>query len=302
MDASIIIPTLNGGAEFIECTKSILGQEFPGSFEVILIDSESSDGCLEQAVELLQKKKVDHRLIPILRKNFQHGSTRNEAAKHARGKYLVYLTQDSIPHQPDWLAQLLNPYSLDPEIVGTFGRHVAHRGHPTLLGRNLDYHFNYMNSQPLRHMGDPQVYEDHEQVRQFLHFFSNNNSSMRKAQWDICPFPDVDFGEDQTWAKIAIESGKKIYYCHNSVVRHSHCYGIRESRNRAVVEMQYYYQYFGYDISQKPKNFLKFVACAIYNDVLWMCKERQLNWPNLYSAVCSHLGGALGRSFYPKKP
>ena len=171
-----------------------------------------------------------------------------------------------------------------------------------LLGRNLDYHFNYMNSKPLRYINDVQAYKDNEQVRQFLHFFSNNNSSMRRSQWEICPFPDVDFGEDQTWAKMVLELGKKIYYSHDSVVHHSHCYGIRESRNRAIIEMRFYYQYFGYDISQKPTNFLKFVACAIYNDVLWMCREHQLNWPNLYSAVCSHVGGAWGRSFFSISP
>ena len=67
--ASIVIPTLNGGAEFKKCLEMIYKQNTRYTFEVIVIDSGSRDG----SVEVAQKFPV--RLYQINKKNFNQGLT-----------------------------------------------------------------------------------------------------------------------------------------------------------------------------------------------------------------------------------
>ena len=300
MDASIIIPSLDGGCRFIECANAIAQQQYPGEFEVVIIDSGSQDGSIGQVTSIFRDSSIPCKLLQIPKSTFKHGPTRNDAAEQSSGQYLAFLTQDAVPHDPRWLAHLLDPYQSggDPGIVGTFGRHLAHQGHPSLLARNMDNHFNHMQTQPLRFIENRGTYNQNEQVRQFLHFFSNNNSSMLRSEWELHPFPDVDFGEDQTWAKEAIEAGKRIYYCHDAAVHHSHLYSIVANCKRAVVEMRYYYKYFGYDISQKPSRYIHYIVSAIHNDIRWMIREKAFNWANLSATFHSHVGGGFGRSFF----
>ena len=56
--ASVIIPTLNGGAEFRACLEAVHRQQLDRPFEVLCIDSGSTDDtlrlCRERGVRLLQ--------------------------------------------------------------------------------------------------------------------------------------------------------------------------------------------------------------------------------------------------------
>jgi rhamnosyltransferase len=100
IDASIILLTLNAGEKFRKVLKAVFNQTY-NNFEVIIIDSSSIDNTLEYAKRYLIK------IFKIPRSDFGHGKTRNLGAKLARGRYLVYLTQDVIPANNNWLANLL---------------------------------------------------------------------------------------------------------------------------------------------------------------------------------------------------
>ena len=59
-DVSIVIPTYNGGDLFQQCLEGLVKQDFPGKFEIVVIDSGSSDSTVELAekVPLLSFYKV----------------------------------------------------------------------------------------------------------------------------------------------------------------------------------------------------------------------------------------------------
>ena len=59
----------------------------------------------------------------------------------------------------------------------------------------------------------------------FFNFFANVSSVIRHDIWRQVPLPEVEFGEDQRWAKRVLEAGYKTAYCADSVVYHSHSYG-----------------------------------------------------------------------------
>ncbi len=67
---SVIIPVYNGGEYFRRCIQSLARQDAePGSFEVIVLDNQSTDGCLEALLELPERisRRVvgSSRLLPI---------------------------------------------------------------------------------------------------------------------------------------------------------------------------------------------------------------------------------------------
>lgn len=75
---------------------------------------------------------------------------------------------------------------------------------------------------------------------------------MRKSVWETIPYPDVEFAEDQLWARAVIEAGYKKAYCADAVVIHSHDYRLREQFSRAFDESRNFRKYFGYLLSPTP--------------------------------------------------
>jgi rhamnosyltransferase len=95
IDVSIILLTLNAGEKFSKVLKAVFNQTY-NNFEVIIIDSSSIDNTLEDA------KSYPIKIFKVPRSDFGHGKTRNLGAKLARGRYLVYLSQDEIPADNNW--------------------------------------------------------------------------------------------------------------------------------------------------------------------------------------------------------
>lgn len=84
VDVSIILLTYNGIRYIDEVLRAIYRQQTSFPFEVIAIDSGSSDGT----VDVLMSYPV--RFYPIDKKQFGHGKTRNYGAELSRGQYLVF--------------------------------------------------------------------------------------------------------------------------------------------------------------------------------------------------------------------
>ena len=96
MDVSIIIPSYKGGDDFIEVLQRIFNQNTKFVYEVIVIDSGSSKD------ELLQLLNFPIILKQIPNKDFNHGGTRDFGASLAKGKYLIYMNQDTLPADNSW--------------------------------------------------------------------------------------------------------------------------------------------------------------------------------------------------------
>jgi len=297
MKASIVIPTYNGGELLIGCIKSIFAQKFNETFEIVIIDSESNDGSLKIVCNLLKTQLLKYQIIPIKQKDFKHGKSRNLAIQHCLGEIIILLTQDAIPSNNTWLSNLVSCFEADPKIVGVFGRHKAHVNHSKIIHRDIDNHFWIMSQTPIRMIEDLNEYHRNEAIRQKLHFFSNNNSAIRKAIWNDIPFPDVAYGEDQTWAKTIIEKGYKIQYCPESIVYHSHDYGFRETFKRTLTEVVYFQNHFNYNLSKSPVSFLLELVLAISNDFRWLSQNRCFSLLDFSKSIISNLSSNLARLY-----
>ncbi|WP_457587917.1 glycosyltransferase family 2 protein [Ensifer canadensis] len=246
---AVVIPTKNAMPSIPKVIKKVLDQQTPWSFEVIAIDSGSRDGTKEYLRGL-----QGVRLIEIPSHEFGHGKTRNLGVDAADADLVAFLTHDAEPADEHWLANLVAASEKDSRIAGVFGRHVAYAEASPFTKMDLEQHFQgFLNHPPVvhRHL-DTLRYEVDEGWRQLLHFYSDNNSLMRKSIWKSIPYPDVEFAEDQLWARNIIEAGYWKAYAHDAIVFHSHEYSFTEQLRRAFDESRNFKKYFGYKLSPRP--------------------------------------------------
>lgn len=246
MKASVIIPALDGGRPLARCVEACLGQIAPWPFEVLVIDSGSADGGPEW---IASRAAADPRLRlhRIPKSEYGHGHTRNLGASLTTGDFICYLTQDALPADSLWLRTLVETLEAHPRAAGAFGRHRAHPHHPLPVARAIDDLFASYGATPsLLSVESPSRYANDIRYRSHLHFFSDNNSCLRRSAWSRHPFPEVDFGEDQLWADCILRSGESTLYIPDAVVFHSHDYSAREAFLRARQESFFFQRYFGY--------------------------------------------------------
>jgi GT2 family glycosyltransferase len=98
---SVIVATWNAARVLGACLDSVLAQEVPGGFEVIVVDNASTDGT----AALL--RNYDGRVRVITNDhNAAYAGGNNLAAREARGEVLFFLNSDTELCTPDVLEQL----------------------------------------------------------------------------------------------------------------------------------------------------------------------------------------------------
>lgn len=271
MKASVIIPTKNAGVLFKDVLHAVMSQSTPWPYEVLVIDSGSIDGTV-QYCESYPGIKL-HCISPH---EFGHGRTRNLGVSLTTGQFVVFLTQDALPADEHWLAEIVKAADQSEKVAGAFGRQKAYSQSSLFIARDLDVHFDgfLMTPHPVRLL-DKERYRKEQGYRQFLHFFSNSNSCLRRNVWEKIPFPDIDFAEDQMWASKIIEAGYFKAYADKAVVYHSHDFGFWEQGRRSFDESYALYRIFGYTLGPS----LLYVSAQAFrttvSDVKYAIQTRQ---------------------------
>lgn len=231
LSISVVIPTKNGGPLFGRVLESVLHQRVPGDLEVLVVDSGSTDETLD-----IVRRHPQVRLIQIPPQEFGHGKTRNFAVSETSGEFIAMITQDALPVSDEWLVKMSEPLQTNPKVAGVFGRHLAYPEASVFTRNELVAHFEGFKAQPLVELDSQERYANDEGYRQFLYFFSDNNAMLRRSAWEQIPYPEVDFAEDQAWARLIIEAGHQKAYAHDGCVYHSHEYGLMERLQRSFDE------------------------------------------------------------------
>ena len=237
MDVTIVIPTKNAGDLLDKVLNMVFSQKTDYTYEVVIVDSGSSDNTLD----IVRKYPV--KLYEIPASEFGHGKTRNFGASKGTGDYIVFITQDALPATDTWLQNFIDARKLDPDIVGGFGIHYPYPECNIIDKRDLKAHFEgFGSTNTIYFMEDKERYEREEGYRHLLAFFSDNNSCVRRDIFEKYPYDDVDFAEDQIWARKMIELGYKKVYCPFAPVYHSHNYDLRSYLGRYYDENKGLYQ------------------------------------------------------------
>src|SRR5262245_61169591 len=104
---------------FRACLEAVHRQEVDGGFEVICIDSGSTDATLRHC------REFGVRLLQIDKRDFNHGLTRNRAIAVSVGEFVALLSQDAVPLGNDWLQKLVAAVGLTPRAAGAYGSQVV---------------------------------------------------------------------------------------------------------------------------------------------------------------------------------
>ncbi|MFC1778114.1 glycosyltransferase, partial [Pseudomonadota bacterium] len=115
---SIIIPVYNKWSYTAACLTSLLEVKGKYSFEVLVVDDQSSD---ESAHHLSRIKGLTH-----LRneKNLGFVGSCNRGARHARGEYVVFLNNDTQVLE-GWLDELIDTFDREP-LAGLVGSRLVY--------------------------------------------------------------------------------------------------------------------------------------------------------------------------------
>jgi len=205
---SVLLLTKNGLPDLNRVLPALYEQKDVPPFEVIAIDSGSTDG----SVELLRRFSV--RVEQIAPETFHHARTRNLAAELASGEMLVFLSQDATPASSLWLNKLISNFG-DPRVGAVYGRQLPRAGS---FGERQDTLDTVYGAQ--KFVKDP-AHRNGLGYR-FYHF-SDVNAAIRRDVWKASPFPeDMKVFEDLGIAKLILDNGWKIVYEPEAAVFHSH--------------------------------------------------------------------------------
>ncbi|MDR7134958.1 GT2 family glycosyltransferase/glycosyltransferase involved in cell wall biosynthesis [Lysobacter niastensis] len=106
--ASIVIPVYNQFAHTLNCLRALAEHPPQSTIEIIVVDDGSSD---ETEASLLQVQGLRYHRRVV---NGGFIAACNDGASLARGEYLVFLNNDTVP-QPGWLDALLDTFVQHPD-------------------------------------------------------------------------------------------------------------------------------------------------------------------------------------------
>ncbi|MDR2488068.1 MAG: glycosyltransferase [Desulfovibrio sp.] len=138
IETSIIIPVYNLWEYTRPCLEALAATTAGKALEIIVVDNASSDATAEQCPllgEQLFGSMFRYRRCPA---NLNFGPASNIGARLAKGEFLIFLNNDTVP-LPGWYQPLLDDFSAYPDIAATgpvllfpksepFGYTVQHLG------------------------------------------------------------------------------------------------------------------------------------------------------------------------------
>jgi len=247
-DISIILLTYNGDLYLVEVLASIFEQKTQFRYEVLVIDSGSSDRTLA----ILKDYPV--RTIQISNATFGHGRTRNLGVQKTFGQYVVFLTQDATPASQNWLDNLIRPIAEDERVAGAYSRQIPRLDCNPIEARDIGLGAGPLSIVKRIDFQDPIQKRDYGAWQSRFISFSNVSSCIRRDVLERLPFSEtIVMVEDQEWCKRAIEAGYGVVYEASSVVYHSHNHSLR----------MIYKRHFDYGVSLREFSFLSMTVKSI---------------------------------------
>ena len=199
---SIVIPTLNAGRAFGTVLHRIMGQGRT-PLEIICADLGSTDGT-RHIVSQFPLARVVEIAEPAGPRSW------NRAMEESRGEVVVFLEQDALPANGDWLSHLTAPFE-DPSVGGVYGRQEVSLESDPVSGFRLAQRFCREPHWRRIRVGDPVAYKSLP--------FSIENAAVRRSVWRGIHFNEhLPIGADRVWARQIVLASCTIAYAPDAMV------------------------------------------------------------------------------------
>lgn len=206
--ASIIIRCYNEREHIGKLLYGISRQDRE-DFEVILVDSGSTDGTLDIAKQF----SIDE-VVYIDPEDFSFGRALNYGCEAANGEFCVFASAHTYPKRRDWLTKLLEPF--DDNVALVYGKQ---RGNETT---------KYPEKRIFQRW-----FPDESRENQKTSFMNNANAAIRREVWEDFAYDEELTGlEGIDWAKRVREAGYEIAYSAEATLFHVHDESPSEIYNR----------------------------------------------------------------------
>lgn len=207
--ASIIIRCYNE-REHIGKLLHGIDEQSMADYEVLLVDSGSTDGTLEIA----KQYSVDD-IIHIDPQKFSFGRALNYGCEAATGDFCVFASAHVYPKRRDWLERLLEKFE-DPDIALVYGKQ---RGNEETKFPEKRVFKRWFPDEDIDYQESP--------------FCNNANAAIRRELWEEFPYDEDLTGlEDLDWAKRVQNEGHEISYASDAEIIHVHDETSKEIFNR----------------------------------------------------------------------
>ena len=188
-----------------------------------------------EVLQMLQKAE-NAKVVPIEKKDFDHGGTRNKGAALSKADYMLFMTQDAVPVDAYLIENLVQAMEKE-EAATAYGRQLP----DDTVGVIEHYtrEFNYPAKSYVKSK------KDLETMGIKTYFCSNVCAMYRKDVYEKMGgfVLHTIFNEDMIMASKVIQAGYKIAYVAEAAVVHAHKYTYRQQFTRnfdlAVSQQQY---------------------------------------------------------------
>ena len=234
--ATVFIPVYNGENDHLEETLTALyNQKTDFEWNVLIIDSGSSDNSVK-IIRKFHHKYNNLTLKEIDKSEYSHGGTRQLAAEISDGEYMVYLSQDAVPYNQNWLTEMLKPFEISEKIVAVLARQ-----------KPRDYCFPAMKYD-INAVFNEQGIED--AVTVWTRTISEQIGTYTKESFysDVCSaaprlflvneigYKPVKYSEDYEYGKDIIDAGYYKAYNGRAIVEHSNDVFLKDYKKRIFDE------------------------------------------------------------------
>lgn len=261
---SIVILTKNSAGVVNRLVDAILAQEFDHPYEVIFMDNSSTDGT----VAYLEATPFRHKkIVHVPEGEFSHSGTRMQAAKLARGRYMVFFTDDILPLGTRFLADLTAPL-LEGKAPAAYGVWQIDETRWDPIDAYLHNGWYHGIDDIVEPISQYCWEKFPPELRRRLCNFDNCSSCIERQVLLDLEFPNVPYGEDMVFAKRLILSGRSIAIAKAARFYHWHKVSFNYMMRRMCIDQHLSIPEFGIYYVRRKLGVIKAVLARVLHRTL----------------------------------
>ena len=216
----VIIPAYRPGEGWKQMLRGLEGQTWPVHRLIVMNTGK------EKWKAAYEKTTIPMEVHHLTREEFDHGKTRDQAARMSRADYLLFMTQDALPEDCHLIEKLVEAMERDEKIGAAYARQLPRED--CRLMEQYTRQFNYPEESRVKWLADlPEL--------GIKTYFCSNVCAMyrRELYLQLGGFVQkAIFNEDMIFAGELIQKGYGVAYAAEAKVVHSHNYSAIQQFHR----------------------------------------------------------------------